>query len=726
MPAEMTAIVDRPAGHRAPRWFVLISEACVGAPCALNMAPDMKPSAQLWSTVTAGLLFAPLIPTRAAEIATLDTLRTFPKIANAIAWENRTSEIRAQVLASCGLWPMPERTPLNAQITGRIAHADYSIEKVVLETHPGVFLAGNLFRPVRQTASRYPGILNPHGHWEEGRLVNSDLGSVAGRCIQFAKMGMVAFAYDMVGYNDTAQFSPRKADGSPEFPRSYEGHVRFAQEPASQLWGISLMGLQTWNSIRALDFLASLPDVDATRLACTGESGGGTQTFMLGAVDSRLAVQAPIVMVSHSMQGGCWCENSPGLRVRFSNMEIAAAAVPRPQLLVAATGDWTKTTMEIEGPAIASIYQLFGPGGQFRYERLDFPHNYNKSTREIVYAFMAEHLQNRAPAASFPEQPFTLEPPKAYRVWTDSQKPPGAKSADEYKAYLKSQTREQLATKWPKDSAGLKAFKDELGPIYRAVFQLASDPQEFKVQVGTTAKLDNGTRLSRFEVTSHTSPHKIPVRVAAPRRNRTKTAVILAHPLGMNNSFDQDGKPIGFAEQLIAAGQTVIAFDGFLTGSQADNAERTRRDHNQAFFSTYNRTDLQERVGDLVTICAFARAHFKDFKIVLSGREQAGLWALLAAPAADAVMADGAQFDADNDEVWTQQDWLTPSIRRIGTFDGPILLAAPHPVLVHNVSAGFPTKNLLSSYQRLAAGAKASFHQERLTDAALLNWIAGL
>ncbi len=84
----------------------------------------MKPSAQLWSTVTAGLLFAPLIPTRAAEIATLDTPRTFPQIANAIAWENRTSEIRAQVLASCGLWPMPERTPLNAQITGRIAHAD--------------------------------------------------------------------------------------------------------------------------------------------------------------------------------------------------------------------------------------------------------------------------------------------------------------------------------------------------------------------------------------------------------------------------------------------------------------------------------------------------------------------------------------------------------------------------------------------------------------------------
>src|SRR2546430_14005818 len=106
--------------------------------------------------------------------------------------------------------------------------------------------------------------------------------------------------------------------------------------------------LQTWNSIRALDFLESLPDVDRKRLACTGESGGGTQTFMLGAVDDRLAAQVPVVMVSHTMQGGCSCENAPGLRVEYSNMEIAAVPAPRPQILVAATGDWTTNTMEFE------------------------------------------------------------------------------------------------------------------------------------------------------------------------------------------------------------------------------------------------------------------------------------------------------------------------------------------------------------------------------------------
>src|SRR5258706_12014140 len=189
----------------------------------------------------------------------------------------------------------------------------------------------------------------------------------------------------MVGYNDTQFAHP---DGEP----GYKTHRHFANDPTNQLWNISQMGLQTWNSIRALDFLESLPDVDKKRVACPGESGGGTQTFMLGAVDDRLAVQAPIVMVSHTMQGGCSCENAPGLRVEYSNMEIAAVPAPRPQILVAATGDWTKATMEVEGPAIESVYRLFGAADRLRYVRFDFGHNYNQTSREAVYAWFGQWL----------------------------------------------------------------------------------------------------------------------------------------------------------------------------------------------------------------------------------------------------------------------------------------------------------------------------------------------
>ena len=94
-----------------------------------------------------------------------------------------------------------------------------------------------------------------HGHWKNGRLEDSDLGSMPGRCINFARQGYVAFSYDMVGYNDSAQIS-----------HSFGGE-------REALWGISLMGLQLWNSIRSVDFLTSLEKVDPDRIGCTGASG---------------------------------------------------------------------------------------------------------------------------------------------------------------------------------------------------------------------------------------------------------------------------------------------------------------------------------------------------------------------------------------------------------------------------------------------------------------------
>jgi hypothetical protein len=407
-------------------------------------------------------------------------------------------------------------------------------------------------------------------------------------------------------------------------------------------------------------------------------------------------------------------------------MEIAAAAAPRPQLLVAATGDWTRTTREIEGPAIADIYRLFGPGGQFRYEVLDFPHNYNQTTREAAYAFMAEQLLGRSRADRFPEQPYEVDPQANLRIWSNHHVPQGAKSREQYQAYLIEQCRTNLAAKWPENRAGLNSFKLEMNPIYRAVFQLAPDPQELEIKVGSTARLANGARLASFEITGHNASQKIPVRVVTPRRNRTATAVVLANPVGMSTSFDTAGEPIGFASELLAAGHTIVAFDGFLTGSQADNAELEQRDHHREFFSTYNRTDLQERVGDLVNVGAFVQSHLPDHKVVLHGKDQAGLWVLLAAPAADAVVADAAEFDANDDRLWLQQDWFTPSIRRIGTFDGPALLAAPNPVLIHNAGLVFPTQTISGTYQRLGAATSARVHRERLRDAALLNWIGEL
>ena len=108
---------------------------------------------------------------------------------------------------------------------------------------PGFYLGGNLYRPLGRTGP-FPGIVSPHGHWAYGRLENSNVASVPGRCINLARQGYVVFSYDMVGYDDTMQM-PHVATGKRE-----------------QLWGFGLLGMQLWDSIRAVDFLESLPDVD--------------------------------------------------------------------------------------------------------------------------------------------------------------------------------------------------------------------------------------------------------------------------------------------------------------------------------------------------------------------------------------------------------------------------------------------------------------------------------
>jgi dienelactone hydrolase len=308
------------------------------------------------------------------QVPTTDTKFTAPSFASLDAWKARRTSLQKQVLSAAGLLPFPERNPLNAQIFGRIAYADYSIEKVLIETLPGFYLAGNLYRPVGKQGP-FPGMLAPHGHAQYGRLADDELFSVPSRGINHARQGYVVFAYDMIGYNDTLQLP----------------HV-FGTTPQEQLWSFGPLALQTWNSVRALDFLQTLADVDKERLLVTGESGGGTQTFLLCAVDDRPKWSAPVNMISLLMQGGSPCENAPSLRVGTNNVEIAALMAPKPMLMVAATGDWTRNTPREEYPAMKRIYDLYDAGSQVESVQIDAPHNYNKASREQVYKFFAKHV----------------------------------------------------------------------------------------------------------------------------------------------------------------------------------------------------------------------------------------------------------------------------------------------------------------------------------------------
>lgn len=344
----------------------------------------------------------PIKDIRNRSIPHTDTYFTMKRYATLAEWESRKQHLRRQVLSAAGLWPIPEKTPLNAQVFGRIERISegFSIEKVLLETMPGYYLGGNLYRPLERGKKR-PAVLHTHGHYQYGRIehqhrIHRTVRSEAGQArehrypdqvawaapmsspptmaMNLAMQGYVVFLWDMVGYNDTIQT-----------PHTFGTNRQ-------KLWSFGPLGLQLWNATRALDFVQSLDDVDPTRIGMTGSSGGGSQTFLLSAVDERVKVAAPVVMVGGVMQGGSACENASGLRFETYNTELAALTAPRPMILVGSPTDQSQNTLTEDAPAIRSIYDLYGEPEPLEAVMVDAPHNYNRFSREAVRKFFAKHL----------------------------------------------------------------------------------------------------------------------------------------------------------------------------------------------------------------------------------------------------------------------------------------------------------------------------------------------
>jgi dienelactone hydrolase len=290
------------------------------------------------------------------------------------SWEKRAGVIKQGIIQGMKFDQMPEiEGGFNPIIRNTRPMDGYIVENIAIESFPGFYITGNLYRPV-ESENKNAAILCPHGHWENGRM----RGDMQIRCACLAKMGAIVFAYDMVGYGESKQVDHN-------IP-------------------IALL-LQTWNSRRVLDYLLSRGDVDPARIGMTGASGGGTQTFLLTAIDDRIKVSVPVVQVSAHFFGGCTCESKMPIHKskdhQTNNVEIAALCAPRPLLLISDGSDWTRNTPRIEYPYIQAIYALYD--AEHKIENVHLPtekHDYGFTKRAAVYNFLAHHL--RLNASSIP------------------------------------------------------------------------------------------------------------------------------------------------------------------------------------------------------------------------------------------------------------------------------------------------------------------------------------
>jgi len=646
-------------------------------------------------------------------------------------WNTRRDRVRAQVLIGNGLWPMPAKAPLKATVHGKIDRDEYTIEKVFFASYPGFYVTGNLYRPKSKTPDGgYPAVLCPHGHWNNGRFYDAgearaktDIASgaektVAGaryplqaRCAQLARMGCVVFIYDMVGYADSQQIKHR---------------VGFT-DPEAELRLQSFMGLQTFNSICALDFLSSLPEVDAKRIGVTGASGGGTQTFLLCGIDERPAAAFPAVMVSTAMQGGCVCENCSYLRVGTGNIELAGLFAPKP-LGMSGAKDWT-IDIETKGlPQLQALYKLLGaPDNVMAKCFPQFGHNYNQVSREVMYNFFNKHLK-LGQMGTVEEQPFVPVPPAELSVFDDQHPlPKDAVDAYELRRRMTVEANQQREKLLPGDAKSLLTFQHAIGTPLQVMLDAEPLTKATAIERSNEAQLEKGSSGvlgTRFALSRKGAGEAIPALLVR-NKDFDGRLVVWIHPDG-NSSLMKDGKLVAAAQQIIDKKGGILAVDVFMTGAYGQVKREPVNPNYAGFTFGYNRPLLANRVRDIITAVASARVA-PDVKAVhLVGFGKAGTWTALARPlCGDLVARTAADLDQFRFEtiLSNQDEMMLPGALKYGGLPVLSALSAPHELYLHNTRGTGDDRWRRAAYQAAGGAGKLVQHEDRSADEAVVNWL---
>lgn len=330
--------------------------------------------------------------------AYLDSLAS--KYSDQASWEKRKALIKPQLFEALQLSPLPAKPNSKPIITAKRIFDGYSVENIALEILPGVWINGSLYKPLN-IKGKIPVILSPDGHWEKQRY-RPDCQI---RCAMLARMGAMAFSYDLFAWGESMlQFK-------------YEDHRKSLSQT-----------VQTLGGIRILDYFTSLKETDTNRVAISGGSGAGSHCILMTAIDNRIKLSAPVVAMSSYFYGGCPCES--GMPIHqcgggTDNVELAAMAAPRPQLLVSDGSDWTAHTPEHDFPYLQKMYGYYGVKDKVENVHLpDEKHDFGPNKRIALYDFLVKYFKINGnavkdKAGKYDESRVTIEKENAMYVFGD-------------------------------------------------------------------------------------------------------------------------------------------------------------------------------------------------------------------------------------------------------------------------------------------------------------------
>jgi cephalosporin-C deacetylase-like acetyl esterase len=652
-----------------------------------------------------------------------------------VDWEARRLELRGQLWKSLGNFPLADRPAIRARVTGTIDHGDHTIEKIVYESLPGLYVTALVYVP-KYLTDRAPAVICVNGHWPKAKATSI----IQRRCIMLARMGVIAFCQDVIGTGERAAF-----EGSP--PTTYHGFYRGA---TPRIVDRSLLGYMIYECLRANDYLRSRADIDPERIMCTGASGGGKQSMFFPALDERLAGGAPVCYVSsyvdHIGATACVGEVPTGVLQYTDQWEILGLHAPRPLLCIAASRDvpvFSPAPMQRTLDLIKErVYRLHEKESQVRFAEFDSKHDYNKPMRELYYSHVGEHLLGKSD--------FKVFEPDYLPVETDESLRAILPAVSETMQSITYRRANQLVAKHhaPSDKATWQKRRNEmLVALEEKIF--GGFPTRDNVRQTRVREIQHDEFRVEHWILETEPGVLVPATFFLPSKNFTSVkvpAVLVVDQEGKESALERD-----LVEPLVSQGQAVLAIDTRGTGETAGTVPAIgygpgTPEYNLSNYALFlGRPLMGMRVHDIRCALDFLtlRKEIDTHRLTVAGRGRGALASLIAAIFDDRIHAVITE-ELLSSWVFAEEfvdiglSSLIPRILTVGDIQHLAACISPRPLLVLNPVDGRNRKLLASQAENFGRFTEAIYNlddasnrsktivaREKDVPAIITHWLSG-